>query len=346
VVMPKYLQKRRRRWYAVLDIPKGLRAKFGGQPRFVQSLETESLTEAEIKVHGVIAVWKAQIAAARGAMPHLGFDHIQKALAWREDLCRAENDPDQHFAIASIIDDEMWCISAENDEAAQIMSKVAYGKSYPLDRDIEAWLATQEAEPKTIDMKRSDARRFAAKFKLSHEVTRQSLQAWVHNLQVTDGLKPATVRRIVSACRGYWNYLHIVGHLTDTESVFDRVSPKKASKAKSITQKKRQAFDPSSLPKLVVGALDRGDLQLAQLIWMGVWTGCRIEELCALKVSDVRTDHFIVGDAKTQAGSRAVPIHPRLEPLMRHLCANSADGYVISGLSFNKYDDLLIVTEN
>jgi hypothetical protein len=43
--MPNNLQKRRRRWYAVLEIPPSMRAQMG-KIRFIKSLETESRTEA------------------------------------------------------------------------------------------------------------------------------------------------------------------------------------------------------------------------------------------------------------------------------------------------------------
>ena len=63
--MPKYLQKRRRVWYAMLNIPATLRPTFGRRT-FVKSLETEALSVAEVKVLPVIAEWKKQIAIARG----------------------------------------------------------------------------------------------------------------------------------------------------------------------------------------------------------------------------------------------------------------------------------------
>jgi integrase len=70
-----------------------------------------------------------------------------------------------------------------------------------------------------------------------------------------------------------------------------------------------------------------------------MWTGCRIEELCALKVEQVKDDHFSIGDAKTKAGWRDVPIHRELAQTMTRLIDDSADGYVLSGLSVNKYGD-------
>lgn len=337
VEMPKYLQQRYRVWYAVLDIPKDVRPKLGGKPRFVQSLKTESLSEAEILVLPLIAEWKALIQEARGQTTPSSADLVAKALHWRDELRRAQDDQHEHSVLASIVDDELWKLNEIDPKAAKIAAKISDGQSYPLDRDIDAWLAPQTVEQKTKDMKRADARRFVARFKVSHEVTRQALQNWVHHLQVSDELSTATVSRIISACRGYWEYLHVMGHIEGQETLFDRVTPKKATKTKAAMHSTRLPFAPSDLPKLLLGALDNDDLPLAQLIWMGMWTGCRIEELCSLKVEHIAKDHFTVVDSKTSAGLRKVPIHPRLAPVMRHLCTSSTDGYVLSDLSRNKY---------
>ena len=91
--------------------------------------------------------------------------------------------------------------------------------------------------------------------------------------------------------------------------------------------------------QLLDAAIKRGDDQLADLIRLGMWTGCRIEELCALKVEQVKDDHFSIGDAKTKAGWRDVPIHREFAQTMTRLIDDSVDGYVLSGLSVNKYGD-------
>ncbi|WP_420536845.1 DUF6538 domain-containing protein, partial [Lentibacter algarum] len=61
--MSRYLQRRRRQWYAILEIPRALRQHFN-KPRFVMSLRTDSLSLAEQKVLPVVAEWKRQIAIA------------------------------------------------------------------------------------------------------------------------------------------------------------------------------------------------------------------------------------------------------------------------------------------
>ena len=62
--MPSYVQKRRRRWSAIMEIPKALRPHFG-KHRFVQSLETDSRTIAERRVMPVVVAWKKEVANAR-----------------------------------------------------------------------------------------------------------------------------------------------------------------------------------------------------------------------------------------------------------------------------------------
>lgn len=39
------------------------------------------------------------------------------------------------------------------------------------------------------------------------------------------------------------------------------------------------------------------------LIKLGAYTGARIEELCSLKVSNIKKDAFYIGDSKTAAGT-------------------------------------------
>ena len=78
---------------------------------------------------------------------------------------------------------------------------------------------------------------------------------------------------------------------------------------------------------------------LTALIKLAAYTGCRIEELCSLKIENVQDDKFEVVFAKSEAGWRTIPIHKNIKGLVAKL-VDVADGeYLISGLSFNKYRD-------
>ena len=122
--MPSYLQKRRRRWYAILEIPKALRPHFG-KHRFIQSLETESRTIAERRVLSVVAWWKQEIANARnepdeivvwptpgrrsGPEPPVSSTKLRRAL-------RNAKTEEQRRSILLQIEDVAWDLGAINVE--------------------------------------------------------------------------------------------------------------------------------------------------------------------------------------------------------------------------------------
>jgi integrase len=153
-----------------------------------------------------------------------------------------------------------------------------------------------------------------------------------------DGLTPKTVQRILSALRGYWRYLQSIEVAGEDHEPFSRLDVARQNK-RTEPRSKRQPFEPADVVKLLDAAIERGDDQLADLIRLGMWTGCRIEELCALKVEQVKGDHFAVGEAKTAAGWRDVPIHRELAQTMARLIEGSKDGHVLSGLGVNKYGE-------
>ena len=103
-----YLQKRRRRWYAIMEIPVALRTHFR-KPRFVQSLESECRTVAERRVLPVVAGWKKEIAAARNEPVD------DDAAYWRRAL-RNARDEEHRQSILEQIDCAAWDIGAINVE--------------------------------------------------------------------------------------------------------------------------------------------------------------------------------------------------------------------------------------
>ncbi|MCZ6483927.1 MAG: hypothetical protein O6757_11920, partial [Alphaproteobacteria bacterium] len=108
MAMASYRQKRRRRWYAVLEIPKALRPHFGNKPRFIQSLETDSRIVAQRRVGPVIAAWRSEIARARQ-------EPNDDAAFFRRALHNAKTE-EQRRSILMQIDMMAWDIGAINVE--------------------------------------------------------------------------------------------------------------------------------------------------------------------------------------------------------------------------------------
>jgi hypothetical protein len=84
----------------------------------------------------------------------------------------------------------------------------------------------------------------------------------------------------------YWGYLQSIEVVPEDLLPFAKPSiPKGTKQAKGD---ERQPFKPEDVVKLHREALSREDHSLADLIELGMWTGARIEELCALKVGNSR----------------------------------------------------------
>lgn len=311
--MPRYLQRRRRRWYAVLEVPKALRGRFGR--RLVMSLGTESLSLAEKRVLPVIVEWKRKFETQNPITHQL--QEIEKAEEAGYDL----------GDMVGIFQSEEGFPSGFEEAA-----KVKKGDLL-LSLHLEEYLSTiGHLQQKTQDMRRRDIKLFCNRFKFAQDATRNEVIEWVEgDLMDKDNLSPATCNRIVGACRGYWTYLERRKGLTQPMPFQGVVTTRTGKK-----QDRRKAFRPQDLGKLL--SLSE-DTQLNNLILLGAYTGARIEELCSLKLEDVTEDRFFIEDAKTEAGNRIVPIHREILSLVAKLKEDSSDGYLLSGLTFNKYGD-------
>ena len=328
--MPEYLIRRRRVWYAVLEVPKALRPKFG-KVRLKQTLQTESLSIAEARVRPVIVEWKRQIELARSGATNLE----AKVFKWR----RLVDESRMTGMTEAEIEDASLDVLDRDDPDSEHVHQVTFGKKHLLTEHIDSYIASLTTEQKSQDMARADIKRFSAKFKFAQDVTKKSLIRWVEDdLIAQKGLSAATCRRVMSACRGYWAYLERHKEL-DLLPPFSGVVPTaKKKKTKSDVKDRRKGFTAKDY-KTLKDAVPESDQVLSDLITLGAYTGCRIEELCSLKLTSVTDDRIEIEDAKTEAGWRTIPIHSQIRQLVARLRDTSTDGYLLSGLTFNKYGD-------
>ena len=106
----------------------------------------------------------------------------------------------------------------------------------------------------------------------------------------------------------YFAYLQAAGHVEGEEEPFRSViETAKRDRTKAATKRGWVALSNQEVVAALDCAMEKGDHSLAALIWLAMWTGCRIEELCSLEVSKVSDDRIFIIDAKTEAGIREVP---------------------------------------
>ena len=342
--MPKYLQKRRRGWYAVVEVPKPLRSKIG-KPRYLQSLNTESLSVAEARVLSIVVNWKKEIALASGE-ELFGSDTelMNNIIEVRKDEKRLKDEGindskikeiHDHIALSTRSwDDELGEYVTDNEDLVQAIS-VVHGGRFLLIEHIDSYLSSLTVTPKSKDTYKSDITRFINKFKYADGVNEQDLNAWINvTLGETEGLSVSTQKRIISSCRGYWKYLRR-SHNLNIKSPFTELYYRSSKLTKKDIEDKRKAFTVSDYHTLLDHS--QHDDTLRDLIVLGAFTGCRIDELCSLKLSEVRSDRIDIIDAKTEAGWRTIPLHKDIKQLVSRLVDTASSEYLISGLTFNKY---------
>jgi integrase len=343
--MPQYLEKRRRRWYAVLDIPEDARKAFG-KKRLVKSLETDSLAQAQIRVLGVVQEWKEQIEAVR----HSGRDPSKIGIdpsPWRSEMTKLKlkgvADWEIDYALRDIAED---ITEDTGDDDAYSSYMVATGKSVLLSEHMESYLDDTVTDPKSRDMKIRHLSLFLKTFKLAEDVTQEAVAEWVEDVLTAKdgGVSYKTAKTYLSTYRTFWRYLGKKKLIPRSVEAFTDVleAPMKSSNGNGHLR--RSYFEPEDYKKLLKAAHSYGredNDHLADLIRLAAHTGCRIDELCGLDLKNVilshSVPHFIIGDAKTEAGNRKVPIHSGIKQLVSRLMDSSEDGYLLSGLTFNKY---------
>jgi integrase len=327
--MPRYIQKRRRGWYAVLDIPLALRPHFGGRGRFVVTLRTRDASAALRRSVAVIAGWQADLARAKGAGAEEGDSGYFRRL-----LREARSD-DARAAILERIGDAADAVGYLHAEVgrppssapeAQAFVAQATGAFVGTLEHLEEWLDTLHGAPRTKDQRRTGARRVASAFPLLRDISKPEVRKWAA-VQV---LAPKSIVIILGGMRIYWRWLQAAGIVAEGANPFEGVDIVR----RPAEDNARRAFTAIEIVKL------RGacrDPLLHDLITLAMWTGARIEELCSLRVEHVGPESFRIMASKTQAGVREVPIHAKLAPTLGRLTAASSDGYVLPGLAFNRY---------
>lgn len=347
-----YLERRRNLWYAVLTIPSDVREKLG-KLRFVQSLGTADKGKAQRESLPLIAKWKAQIAEARGETDAIA----EEARRWQRHLTLqrtgAESGNPSLIAGLEVLEDELRERAIEleqvkGEDAARRFYGIATGRSRMTSEHFSEWQAQLDLADKTKDQAKKDVQSFVKRFATLEEVTKGGVKKWMDDIAKT-GKGIASQKRILSFCRNYWKYLQSHDAVSVEVDPFHGVL--NISKGKNGGGRVKAAnlpYTPAEVVKLWEAARSRRmgkatnapfDTQLADLIMLGAYTGARIEELCSLKVSEVQEQSFRIIDSKTAAGHREVPIHSALLPVVQRLVKASDDGYLLSGLTFNKYDD-------
>lgn len=124
------------------------------------------------------------------------------------------------------------------------------------------------------------------------------------------GLSDATMNRHAAALQALWRWAEERGHCAG-RNPFEGFRKRLRE---GVNVRGYVAWEADELGQLFTPAPKRSDL--TELMLVGLFTGMRLDEIASLKGNQIReaegVTYIQVMDAKTPAGNRQVPLHPRL----------------------------------
>jgi len=321
----KHLILRGSTWYARLGIPADARAKLGDKREFVQSLKTSDKKKAQILAGPLIAEWRNAIEIARGKPSAI--ESI--ALQLRQEAAHAK-DADPVTGMSGIQYAAEGVAESLSTTEQNAFYDIYTGRvGTPVDRFAKEFIKHSYANTKTM----GDAARAIAILKQHcpslERVDRHGINKWLS----TETRSKSSVEKTISFLAVYWRYLQ------DQELVSPDFTPfSKLKLPKTLKQTKaREPFTDEDVSSILKAIEQNGDLQLLDLSRLAMYTGARISELAALKVENIINEEevrcFAITDSKTKAGIRTVPIHKKLQTIVKRLVSESVDGFLISGVN-------------
>jgi len=353
--------RRGHKWFVRYYIPKSLQPLVG-KTEVVRTLKTNDHREAKQLAPSVVAHIQRKLGTVERA-PEVSLPTsdprsvLQEALRLRSlveaGLLRSEGDPRSGALGADDLIDMAadahletypdYADSADDVGFLQLSSEVSslLGSAYrtatdptykPLKEWIDAYLAAKKDTIRvgTHDAKKrnlSDLSRAVGGLRDPRSITRKELNGYVETGLMRGGRKAKTVKDDISNIRAFF------GWLQDREVIDANPSDRLMRMVPEDRRGKASVRRPWSRAELTTLLASSGaDPRLHVTACLAIYTGMRLEEICALRVEDSEDDRLRIMEGKSKAAVRAVPLHPILKPLITELRQSSRDGYLIPKL--------------
>ena len=319
-----YLIPRGNIWYARMGIPEDVRHKLGHKREYTQSLRTSDRNIALIKSKPLIAEWKNAIHIARG-----NASVIQKtALMMRHEAeadTRINEDTgmsDTDYAAEDIAE------SLDGTEQAEFYNHYTGRIGTPFNHFASEFIKATYTNAKTAGDALRSINLFTAYCPTLQSVTARAVIKWID----AETRSQSSVSKTKTFLSKYWKYLQQRDYVDRDLKPFTDIELPKTLKAR----KAREAYTDDEVALILDQLQLKQDDALTAITTLAMYTGARISELAGLGVDNVVTVDGItclkIDDAKTKAGNRAVPVHPKIHPLVQTLIIDSTDGYLVSGV--------------
>ncbi|MFG1480442.1 site-specific integrase [Xanthobacter sp. V4C-4] len=322
----RHLEQHGNQWRVRIKVPKEVRPTIGSA-FLVEGLHTDSLSLANARKWEVIARLKGRIEQARQQVR--GADLLGgEAMEWRDRL-QAEDDPSEGV-MSSLLTDRAYEIEHRHGyRTAKAFVDVATGKATLVEPLVDMWLTEAQYAGRTEAAYRQ-AFAMLSKWAATESVPlafealpRKVAGKFMQDAFITPGASAAVANKLLAGLSALWSWAIKRGHADENPWRGQGLKAKKA-KAPDGGGSTRPFADAevTALLKASEGT------HLGDMSQVAALTGMRLGEIAALRVADVHLQgegpFLQVVEGKTDAASRAVPVHPDLLPLLTARCQGKA----------------------
>lgn len=341
-----HLEFHGRQLRVVLRVPRHL-VSIVGKTVFKKGLGTDSRSEAEVRAWPILREWNAIIKAAERKAKAAPLDPIT-ATALEDRINRtiiagvvAKEELPGDRAFLEQLDAEHYGPKAEriarehSPAKAREYQGIVRGERTPILVFVDQWLSDRgDLAKRTAKHYRDTITQvvaFAAKESIPQTLEgfeRSHAGDLISQRFLAPNVPYKTARKFVSAASSYWNWLSAKGKLprgAPDNPWRGQVMPQKPSRRRGNAKSEPRAFTDDEVSTL----LYRGepDDVLRDFMMIAALSGMRIDEIGRIKVQNVDikfTNALSIEEAKSDAGVRTVPIHPRIESIIKRRIANKS----------------------
>ncbi|WP_421697553.1 DUF6538 domain-containing protein [Ancylobacter sp.] len=330
--MPRYIERRRQTYYAVVEVAPSLREKVG-KKRLIRSLQTRDLATARERRWAVVAELQKIIEDAKKgviATPSM----VEEALRHRTAILgdRTEEN-DARYALYRHVE---ALEERKGYEYALAYAAIATGAETPLDTHLDAWLAEQRFKPRTAgDRRRAIARLMDWGCRTIESVDRVKAGEYVtfmmESRDATWSGDHATVVKYISALSSYWRWMRRKGKITVENPWSEQAPPAPKASHRDGDATEERPFTDVELAKLLAG--DAAPI-LADAMRIAALSGARIDPIICLRAKDCMDGYFRFKPQKNEKRARVVPIHSDLTALVaRRVEGKQPDDFIFDDVA-------------
>lgn len=314
----KYLQQHHNTWIFKKRLPEKARHLANGSNFYTKSLETGDIREARKRRDVLLGELQQQIDSI------IGGDERSTYRWW---LSLLENDkPENAQAVAEEIEADREGLPAQRAANTYLSGKEYPEYGYSLKDATASYKLFKESRLKSKkDIGKADlaVSSFLASIKVNdvplESVRRRQVADWLEGLDKSGKTK----KNYISALIGVWK------RAEDMEEVSGNNPFAGHTVSTSDTQSYQMFTDEELEAVFKVVLKESGERRLIPLL--GLATGCRIEELCQLRVDDLIEDgerlYIQIREGKTKAAERVVPVHSAVAEQLR-VWAGGREGWL------------------